>query len=57
MVAWILQAGDETSTDDTGDYDTIVNDLLDNIMEQIDGIIGNYSGNTEENAKEGEDDS
>lgn len=52
-----IASGDESSTDDTGDYDTIVNDLLDNIMEQIDGIIGNYSGNTEENAEEGDDDS
>ena len=47
---------DETQTSDaTGDYDSIVNDLLDSISSEIDKIIGNHMSDDDEPAEEGDD--
>ena len=47
---------DETQTSDaTGDYDSIVNDLLDSISSEIDKIIGNHMSGDDEPAEGGDD--
>lgn len=47
---------DETQTSDTtGDYDSIVNDLLDSISSEIDKIIGNHMSGNGDSAEEGDD--